>query len=125
MELISNSTPRHFEASLFVLIKWERLWNESTVLTRCCCGDVICLLLHGKCVMSFHFAHLALPLTAHSQVPRSSLTFKSLTVTTQITKFNIQNCYVLRSECIQLSAFYISQNKEQTLPYTTLSDGIL
>jgi len=96
MQLINNSPARYFKvSSLLVLIKNERLWNESIVLTRCCRCDVICLPSQGKCVMSCHFAHRELLLTANGRLLLKYLTSQSVTFTICMQHFNTQKCYFL------------------------------
>jgi hypothetical protein len=51
------------------------------------------------------------------------LTFKSLTVTLHMTRFNIKKFYVVPTLC--LCVLYGSQNKQQLLPYKTLTDWFL
>jgi hypothetical protein len=46
------------------------------------------------------------------------LTFQSLAVTSRTTRFNIKKFYVVPT--LRLCVLYVSQNKQQILPYKTL-----
>ena len=53
----------------------------------------------------------------------ASLTFKSLAITLRTTMFKIKKFYMLIT--LHLCVLYGSQNKQQLLPYTALTDCFL
>jgi hypothetical protein len=62
-------------------------------------------------------------ITTMATVLWCALTFESLAVTLRTTRFNIKNFYVVPT--LRLCVLYGSQNKQQLLPYKTLTDWFL